>query len=845
MGDDVNPDRDDLPLRANTSHILVRHYVLDLDIHFHTQVITGTLVLFLEPGPGAGEGAWAGEGPGAGEGDLYTAQPSKTADSWEDESNGDFTLVLDCCDLAVSKVEELDVASVLDLLGLLEEVRGEESVVEPQPGSQSAVLIQRLISLPATQWKKQHHLYSQCSRAPASESGRPLVFHTDRWSLQVRHRGTRTPQEFPRALRICYETKPEGGSVRWTKDQDNRSCVYTAGSPINNRALFPCQEPPVAMSTWQARVRAPRGCVVLLSGENQAEPTHLQETGLCSWDYYVTMPMPASTFTLAVGSWSLVPTAQQTALFGAPHSHTGSLDLPFAASPQFMFERSALKDEKHFESGCTVSGENNVSCCHVDYPCRFTEASAWSQRIIPHRVFAPPSLVPKAQFQILPLLPRCLAAAHATLGVHPFPRLDILIVPAGFSSLGMASPHIIFLSQSVLCGERDGVGGVQPGLSLCGSRLCHELSHSWFGLAIGARDWTEEWISEGFATYLEDVIWARAQQLSRTETDEQSKLKALLRWRRLSEELQNSEDQLQILRPNMESTGQVSESGSSFVKHALNPEKNFMQVHYLKGYFLLRFLASKVEDERFLSFFKLFVMKYHGQLILSQDFLQMLLETFPDKERQGLTLEAIHADWLDRPGIPKWLFEGSAAWTQTRLVEEVKAEPVSPFLSLPQSVSFTHRNGAYICCCDDLVVKWIGLNQSVGRGRKRKRARPKVNLDRVVTPEQLVLLLELLLEEAELSVTSLCTIQRTYNLQEQDAEVRHRWCELVVKHKHTEAYHDVEHFLQHDQAMGVYLYGELMVHEDARQQALARHCLSLLQDEMDQSARRVVEEMVL
>ncbi len=43
----------------------------------------------------------------------------------------------------------------------------------------------------------------------------------------------------------------------------------------------------------------------------------------------------------------------------------------------------------------------------------------------------------------------------------------------------------------------------------------------------------------------------------------------------------------------------------------------------------------------------------------------------------------------------------------------------------------------------------------------------------------------------------------------------------------------------------MYLYGELMVQEDAEQQALARHCLSLVQEEMDQSARRVVEEMVL
>lgn len=70
-------------------------------------------------------------------------------------------------------------------------------------------------------------------------------------------------------------------------------------------------------------------------------------------------------------------------------------------------------------------------------------------------------------------------------------------------SFPLYSPHIIFLSQSVLPG----------GHHLCGTRLCHEIAHAWFGLAIGARDWTEEWISEGFATFLEDVFWARAQQV--------------------------------------------------------------------------------------------------------------------------------------------------------------------------------------------------------------------------------------------------------------------------------------------------------------------------------------------
>lgn len=156
-------------------------------------------------------------------------------------------------------------------------------------------------------------------------------------------------------------------------------------------------------------------------------------------------------------------------------------------------------------------------------------------------------------------------------------------------------------------------------------------------------------------------------------------------------------------------------------------------------------------------------------------------------------------------------------WLQARLVEEVKAE----------------------------VVKWILPSQShQGKGRKRKRTEPKVN-NNELSPDQMVMLLELLLEEATMSHATMHCLQKTYNLHKQDAEVRHRWCELVIKHHFSQAYKDVERFLIHDQAMGVYLYGELMVQEDARQQALARRCLSLVTEDMDQSARRVVEEMVL
>lgn len=44
----------------------------------------------------------------------------------------------------------------------------------------------------------------------------------------------------------------------------------------------------------------------------------------------------------------------------------------------------------------------------------------------------------------------------------------------------------------------------------------------------------------------------------------------------------------------------------------------FSLFSFVQGYFLLRFLANQVGGKRFMDFFRQFVKKYHGQLILSQ-----------------------------------------------------------------------------------------------------------------------------------------------------------------------------------------------------------------------------------
>ncbi|XP_011902060.1 PREDICTED: aminopeptidase O isoform X14 [Cercocebus atys] len=670
----LDPAGDDLPLMANTSHILVKHYVLDLDVDFESQVIEGTIVLFLEDGDrfkkqnrSVEEACQSESNKGCklgmpepchvpvtnartfsseveyndcaicSKGEKDTSDKDGNHDNQEhaagissskrccdtgNHGSEEFLLVLDCCDLSVLKVEEVDVAAVP---GMEKFTRSPElTVVSEELRNQ---IVRELVTLPANRWREQLDYYARCSQAAGCGE---LLFDTDTWSLQIRKTGAQTATDFPHAIRIWYKTKPEGRSVTWTSDQSGRPCVYTVGSPVNNRALFPCQEPPVAMSTWQATVRAAASFVVLMSGENSAKPTQLWE-GCSSWYYYVTMPMPASTFTIAVGCWTEVKMEPCS-------SGDSATETPFSPS-EADFRRVGV-------------------CSHMEYPCRFQNASATTQQIIPHRVFAPVCLTGACQETLLQLIPPCLSAAHSVLGTHPFSRLDVLIVPANFPSLGMA-------------------------------------------------------------------------------------------------------------RPNKDKTGHTSDSGASVIKHGLNPEKIFMQVHYLKGYFLLRFLAEKLGDETYFSFLRKFVHAFHGQLILSQDFLQMLLENIPEEKRLELSVENIYQDWLESSGIPKPLQRERRAGAECGLARQVRAE----------------------------VTKWIRVNR---RPRKRKRREREAVFEKLL-PDQLVLLLEHLLEQKTLSHQTLRSLQRTYQLQDQDAEVRHRWCELIVKHKFTKAYESVERFLQEDQ----------------------------------------------
>jgi aminopeptidase N len=80
------------------------------------------------------------------------------------------------------------------------------------------------------------------------------------------------------------------------------------------------------------------------------------------------------------------------------------------------------------------------------------------------------------------------------LGPYPFPSGGIVMVP---SESGMETQQMITMGGTI--------GDFEKRKALFESNLLHEYAHQWFGDAITPKTWTDLWLSEGWATYLQNL----------------------------------------------------------------------------------------------------------------------------------------------------------------------------------------------------------------------------------------------------------------------------------------------------------------------------------------------------
>ncbi|TKR70191.1 hypothetical protein L596_022243 [Steinernema carpocapsae] len=238
------------------------------------------------------------------------------------------------------------------------------------------------------------------------------------------------------------------------------------------------------------------------------------------------------------------------------------------------------------------------------------------------RVWAEPSLVDAAAYEFAES-EKQLQTAEKILGDYVWGRCDMVVLPPSFPLGGMENPCMIFLTPSLIAGDRS---------LIC--LVAHEQIHAWFGNLVTNATWEHEWLNEGFTTYMERRIGA----LMYGEADRQFC------------GLQNWTSQLKVavyeqFHPTHELTKLVQVHDRS-----TDPNKAFSNIYYEKGQVFLYYLERLFGIEEFDKYLRDYIQTFSRKSINSQDWKDHFMKFFAHKKE---ILDKIDFDlWMYSPGMP-------------------------------------------------------------------------------------------------------------------------------------------------------------------------------------------------
>lgn len=188
-----------------------------------------------------------------------------------------------------------------------------------------------------------------------------------------------------------------------------------------------------------------------------------------------------------------------------------------------------------------------------------------------------------------------------------------------------------------------------------GSLIAHELAHQWFGDAITCGSWSDIWLNEGFATYLEGLTYEN--------------------------NVIHSKDYWKIWKQEKLNAATSEAHGSVWVDDTTSVERTFSSaLSYSKGAYLLHMLRWKMGDSAFFTG----VSNYMKDPELIYSFartsdLKKHLETI-----SRMNLDEFFNDWFYGKGFPSY----SIQWTTTGSgislkVEQSSSDPSVPYFDIP------------------------------------------------------------------------------------------------------------------------------------------------------------------
>ncbi|MEZ5963990.1 MAG: M1 family aminopeptidase [Planctomycetota bacterium] len=245
-------------------------------------------------------------------------------------------------------------------------------------------------------------------------------------------------------------------------------------------------------------------------------------------------------------------------------------------------------------------------------------------RLLPHLIYrqdvaaAKPALVHHAAW---------LHTMEETFGPYAYGTYRVVQCPTRWG--GFEAPGNVQLSERLFEGPDQGVG-----------TLAHELTHMWFGDAVGYAQWREVWLSEGFASYFGP--WLHAQTGGPPLADTMRRLREA--WRRSADGRTKS----------------VRWDGFKHPDFALNANT------YPKGAWVLHMLRGELGEAAFFAAVRAYYREFAGRAITTADFVQAV------EQATGKDLGWFFSQWLDQPNCPELEVEDDG---ETVLVRQTQRQP--------------------------------------------------------------------------------------------------------------------------------------------------------------------------
>lgn len=250
-------------------------------------------------------------------------------------------------------------------------------------------------------------------------------------------------------------------------------------------------------------------------------------------------------------------------------------------------------------------------------------------------VFAEPRVIGAAAYEFADA-EKMLGAAEQLYGPYLWGRFDILVLPPSFPYGGMENPGLIFVTPTLIAGDRSSV-----------SLIAHELAHAWSGNLVTNATWRDFWLNEGFTTYIERRIQERLYGKRRAEIEE------VLAEQRLDDELKRLAPRDQVLHINLDGR---------------NPDSGVTQVPYVKGALFLKSLEEAFGRERFDEYLRAYFKHFAFKSLTTEESLRFLKENLLNRY-PGLAAAVPVEEWVSEPGLP-----GSAPRTVSPALNKIRKE---------------------------------------------------------------------------------------------------------------------------------------------------------------------------